>query len=240
MNQTNPIISIAIVDDNALFANRILDELSRSKHPFESVVSVYHSARAYLDSRQRSDILILDIEMPGMNGIELAKQLQGDRPIIIYLTASTQRMQSAFGLNVARYLVKSQLQDLNPAIAEVAKRIGKTSDILVKSVDGTVPVRFDNLVFIEWLDRSLRLHETDRTLLVVNQNLQTIQKQLDSRFFQINRSQIVNLHAVDGYTMNSCLINNHSAKQLKISRYRKDAFIQRYISIKLQRSLLSD
>ena len=240
MNQTNPIISIAIVDDNALFANRILDELSRSKHSFESIVTVFHSARAYLDSRQRSDILILDIEMPGMNGIELAKQLQGDRPIIIYLTASTQRMQSAFGLNVARYLVKSQLQDLNPAVAEVAKRIGKTSDILVKSVDGTVPVRFDNLVFIEWIDRSLRLHETDRTLLVVNQNLQTIQKQLDSRFFQINRSQIVNLHAVDGYTMNSCLINNHSAKQLKISRYRKDAFIQRYISIKLKGSLLSD
>lgn len=240
MNQMNPIISIAVVDDNPLFAIRILDELSKSEHSFESVVSVYHSAQAYLDSRHRSDILILDIEMPEMNGIELAKQLQGDRPIIIYLTASTQRMQSAFGLNVARYLVKSQLQDLNSAIAEVAKRIGKTSDILVKTDDGIVPIRFDNLVLIEWKERSLHFHERDRTRLVINQNLQTIQKLLDSRFFQINRSQIVNLHAVDGYTTNSCLIDIHSVIQLKISRYRRDAFIQRYISIKLKKSLLSD
>lgn len=240
MNQTNPIISIAVVDDNAMFANRILDELSKSEHSFESIVSVYHSAKAFLDSRQRSDILILDIEMPEMNGIELAKQLQGDRPIIIYLTASTQRMQSAFGLNVACYLMKSHLHELNPAVAEVANRIGLISDILIKTDDGTVPVRFNNIVLIEWKERSLHLHEYDRTLIATNQNLQTIRKQLDNRFFQINRSQIVNLHVVDGYTLNSCLISNYSARPLKISRYRKEAFIQCYISIKLKSSLLSD
>src|SRR5690349_13203165 len=62
-------------------------------------------ADAHLNSNP-VDLLLLDIEMPGMTGLELIKKMGNKRPLIIFTTAKSDYAVEAFELNVIDYLVK--------------------------------------------------------------------------------------------------------------------------------------
>src|SRR4051812_8519098 len=95
-----------IVDDNAM-ARMAMKKLIEQIKDLSLIAECENAMTAYNIVNQKPiDVLFLDIEMPGMTGIELTKNLGKKRPFIIFTTAKTEYAVDAFELNVIDYLVK--------------------------------------------------------------------------------------------------------------------------------------
>jgi len=95
-----------IVDDNQL-ARMAMKQLVNQVQMLELVAECNDAMQAYhYRNNGQVDLLFLDIEMPGMTGIELTKKLGTKRPLIIFTTAKTDYAVEAFELNVVDYIVK--------------------------------------------------------------------------------------------------------------------------------------
>src|SRR5215208_8203961 len=95
-----------IVDDNTM-ARMALKQLV-SQVPNLELVAECEDAEEALDSLNTTqvDLLLLDIEMPGMNGLDLIKKLGNTKPLIVFTTAKKDYAVEAFELNVVDYIVK--------------------------------------------------------------------------------------------------------------------------------------
>src|SRR5215467_5691485 len=95
-----------IVDDNPM-ARMAMKKLVEQVKDLSLVAECENAMEAYnLVKKKPVDLLLLDIEMPGMTGIELTKNLGKNKPFIIFTTAKTDYAVDAFELNVVDYLVK--------------------------------------------------------------------------------------------------------------------------------------
>ena len=95
-----------IVDDN-IIARTTMKQLVSQVHDVVLAAECADAIEAYnLLQKQQIDLILLDIEMPGMTGLELTNNLGIKRPLIIFTTSKKQYAAEAFKLNVADYLVK--------------------------------------------------------------------------------------------------------------------------------------
>ena len=95
-----------IVDDNQI-ARTTLRQLTSGIKDLVIAGECADAIEAYnVLQEQQVDIVLLDIEMPGMSGLELTRSLGNKRPIIIFTTSKKDYASEAFDLNVVDYLVK--------------------------------------------------------------------------------------------------------------------------------------
>ncbi|HJW18241.1 MAG TPA: response regulator, partial [Flavisolibacter sp.] len=95
-----------IVDDNKM-ARMALKQLVTQVPSLELVAECSDAMEANAELDDTSiDLLLLDIEMPGMSGLELIKKMGNKKPLIIFTTAKADYAVEAFELNVVDYLIK--------------------------------------------------------------------------------------------------------------------------------------
>jgi two-component SAPR family response regulator len=99
-------MTVLIIDDNRI-ARSTLKQLTSQVKDLVLAGECASAMEAYnLLQDQPIDVLLLDIEMPGMTGLELTRNLGNKRPIIIFTTSKKEYAAEAFDLNVADYIVK--------------------------------------------------------------------------------------------------------------------------------------
>jgi len=153
------------------------------------------------------DALFLDIEMPGMTGIELTKNLKDKSPFIIFTTAKTDYAVDAFELNVIDYLVKpieparflkavdrlKEAMESNKETIQVKDReflFIKDSGILKK-------VSADEIQYFEAMGDYVKIF-TPQKFHIVHSTLKSIEEKLPPlKFMRIHRSYIVALNKID-------------------------------------------
>src|SRR4026209_1238070 len=95
-----------VIDDN-MIARTTMKQLASQVKDLVVIADFDNAMDAYAFlQKQPVDILLLDIEMPGMTGLELPKNLSRNRPLIIFATSKKEYAVEAFELNVADYIVK--------------------------------------------------------------------------------------------------------------------------------------
>ena len=144
-----------IAEDEPLLADELRDELARL-WPELVVCAQVHSGNAALAAieQHRPDVLFLDVQMPGLSGLEVAR-LQGDRAHIVFITAFDRYAVQAFEDGAVDYLLKP----LDPARLALALR-------RVKERLGHAPVDLSRL--LERLQAAARPVETLRWITVLN------------------------------------------------------------------------
>lgn len=169
---------------------------------------------------QPTDLILLDIEMPGMTGLELTKNLGSKRPVIIFTTSKKEYAVEAFELNVADYIVKP----VTPA--RFLQAIDKTREILASnhevvnmSADEFIFIRdsniirrlkLDDILYAEAMGDYVKLH-TLQKFFAIHITLKTIEERLPSaRFFRIHRSYIVALNKIDTIQEGVITVNGKS------------------------------
>lgn len=160
----------------------------------------------YLNSTQ-IDLLLLDIEMPGMTGLELTKNLGNKKPLIIFTTAKTDYAVAAFELNVVDYLVKP----ISPArFLQAIERVGeaRASDkqevkieskdfIFIKDNGLLKKINIEDILFLEAMGDYVKVH-TPQKFHVVHSTLKAIEEKLpENKFVRVHRSYIVALSKID-------------------------------------------
>jgi DNA-binding LytR/AlgR family response regulator len=196
------------------------------------------TALQYLE-KHTIDLLFLDIEMPGLNGIELAAKLPKDC-LVIFTTAYPQYAVKSYELDAIDYLLKPiDNSRLEKAIrkAELYRTLlnektakstfeWKTDDfIFIQSDRRTYKVDFNNVIYIEALKDYVVIYTTTQKLITA-MNLKTMYQKLPmEKFIRVSRSFIVNLSQVTSFDNHWVYINELDIPMGEI--YRSD-FISRY------------
>lgn len=210
-------IKIAICDDDA----RMRRELQRmcsdiaERSGEKAVFMQFQQGQEVLTYPDMLDILVLDIEMPGMSGIEVRKKLETvqNRSLIVYVTSHVECMREAFGKYVFGFVDKNCLKkQLSRILADAIQNIRSQAVY----VDDTVDSRKILYIRSEHVYNHLVLHDgTEMLVRIGMQELETKLKPVD--FVRSHRCYLVNLQWVDGIRDNKVCIMDH---RIPLSRYQ--------------------
>jgi DNA-binding LytR/AlgR family response regulator len=196
-----------IVDDNQM-ARMAMKQLVSQVQSLELVAECSDTMEAYnyLNSGQ-IDLMFLDIEMPGMTGIELTKKLGNKKSLIIFTTAKTDYAVEAFELNVVDYLVKPVSLSRFLQAVEKAKeafdsnkqevKIEAQEFVFVKDNGILKKLNVDDILYLEAMGDYVKVH-TAQKFHVLHSTLKSIEEKLPpNKFLRIHRSYIVSLQKID-------------------------------------------
>ena len=207
-------IRIAVCDDDTKELNLILSLLEDFKEEYPQypfTVKSYHEPFTLLGTAEVCggfDIYLLDIIMPGIIGIDVAKELRkrGDGGEIIFLTTSTEYGVDAFALDAMNYLVKPVKHDaLFKCLVKAWEKIENIPTIVIKLVGGDLrTVRTNEIVCIESFSHYQEIRLTNGELLKTNTTLAEWREQLVyPNFYSPHRAYIVNLAHIESITSKS-------------------------------------
>lgn len=186
-------------------------EMVKHLYP-EEVVIPYKDGGELLDETNLPDILLLDIQMSGINGMETAKRLrQTDKKmLIIFVTAMEEYVFEAFDVDAFHYLVKPFTEEkfeevFRKAVRELAEQTGTGIDtkkemrnFIIKSKDGHVAVNLEEIVYAEVFNRKVVIHTMQEKIEYYGK-LKDLEKMAGKEFYRPHRSYLVNLAFVRKY-----------------------------------------
>ncbi len=154
----------------------------------------------------RPDLVILDIQMPEMSGIDVIRAIgTAERPAVVFVTAFEQFAVEAFEIDVVDYVLKPFRDErLHDAVARAKRDLsGQATDrppylerLVVKTGDHAYLVRVAEIDWIEAADYCARIHAGPRRH-VVRESMMSLERRLDpTHFFRTHRSAIVNLDRI--------------------------------------------
>jgi two-component system LytT family response regulator len=208
-----------IVDDQKIF-RAVLKKLINLDPSLTLIGECADATEAHTEIlNNQIDLLFLDIEMPGISGIELAKILEGKRPMIIFTTSRPEYAAEAFDLNVVDFLVKPITPARFLRAAEKAREIFKSKDLTVSNKDdGFVFIRDSNIVkrlkvddilYMEAQGDYVRIYLADHSY-AIHSSLKSVEQKLPPGIFlRVHRSFIINLSKIDAMEGGTLVINHN-------------------------------
>jgi DNA-binding LytR/AlgR family response regulator len=225
------VIRIGIVEDDPASAALLEDHLRRYEREHAEALAVTRfadGADVVSGYRPVFDILLLDVEMPSLDGFSTAERIrQVDRDVVIvFITNQTQHAIRGYEVDALSYVLKpvpyfAFSQEIRRSVARLRRR---SADYLLLGVDGgVVRVATDDIVFLESAKHRTTVHTVDGKYSVVGP-LKALEAQLEGKdFFRSNSGYVVNLRHVLGVQGSSALmVGGHD---LLVSRPRKKAFL---------------
>ncbi len=221
-----------IIDDNeiALMATK----QCASKVEMLNVVGTFNDsiqALAYI-SNNPVDLILLDIEMPELNGMEFIRALNQPRPIIIFTTSHKEFAFEAYEENVLDYLVKPIslprfIASINKAKAIFEKHNIDHSDnetLFIKKGNIIVKVNKSDILWIEGLGDYVTIN-TEKEKFVVHSTMHAIEQKFSSKdFMRVHRSFIIRIDKITNIEDN-CI--SYFDKFIPIGKTYKDAVYKR-------------
>ena len=237
-------LSCLIVDDEPN-AGRLLQDYI-GKVPYLILKGICFDATEALEwlSHSSADLLFLDINMPGLSGIELVNILPKEQKVI-FTTAYSEYALQSYEYNVVDYLLKPiTFQRFMMAIAKAASAIPRTSPaaeslptaqaaganlpvppaveeyMFVKSDKQMIRVNFRDILYFEALKEYICVH-TKSQKIITYKRMKELADRLPTHFTRIHNSYIINGDHISKVEGNSVLIDN---KSLPIGISYKEAF----------------
>jgi DNA-binding LytR/AlgR family response regulator len=224
-----------IIDDEPIAIKVIIDHLEN----FNNVECLRGFTKAVdaleVLNKEKIDLLFLDINMPGISGVEFLKSLHTP-PKVIFTTAYRNFAVDAFELDALDYLVKPIsferfLKAMNKFFAAMQQQgqpqpsqDQKKEYIILKADKKNHKISLDDILYIESLDNYIKVHTTE-TSIICYERLSGIEKELpESDFIRIHRSYIINLNKVDVFTASYLEIGD---KNFTIGRNYKEYALKR-------------
>jgi DNA-binding LytR/AlgR family response regulator len=199
------------VDDESLALDLIEDNIS--KVPFLNLVKRCKNAFDAIETLQHQeiDLIFLDIQMPGITGVQFLQSLKS-KPMVIFVTAYKQFALEGFDLDVIDYLLKPIdfdrfLKASNKAYelyslkqkGITTENTAKIDNIFVNADYSLVKVTIADITYIEGLKDYIKIHLASSTKpIVTRMTMKAIEEKLPSSdFFRVHKSFIVALSKVE-------------------------------------------
>lgn len=229
-------LQIAICDDvveqTLLLQKYICEYCETQKTGYK--LHIYTSGIQLLCDVEKLDIIFLDIEMPGLDGIETGRQIRKKNAScrIIMATCMVERMKEAFFIEAFRFIVKPfEQREVEEALDACMKKILGSSSILLYYNRNTCEVHQSEIQYIITYDSYCEYKVKDK-ILRSETSLRELENQLDERlFFRVHRKYIVNMAQILTYK-DGCI--QMKDINLPVSRRRKKDFEQAYMEFDLK------
>ena len=226
---------IAICDDESKICE-MLNSKVKKIFPDAEIIT-YTSGKELLNDNTFPDILLLDIKMPDISGMDVASELRSRnfRNIIIFITGEEDEVFNSFDVQPFHFLVKPVLDDklktvLENATKELSNRKNNQTDnyefINIQSGTSHIRVNLSMLIYAEVYDRKTILHMKKENIEYYGQ-LSALEKLVGEDFFRIHRSYLVNMRYVQRYDRTTVRMIN--GDKLSLSRRLYDDFLKAYM-----------
>lgn len=240
MNQKDILLKCLVIDDEPLARRAIVDFISRVDF-LEATKSCASAIEAIeLIEEESFDLIFLDINMPYLSGIEFLETISNP-PLVIFTTAYSEHALEGYRFDVVDYLLKPidfkrfyqaalKAKQLFTLKAERSNTPINDPFLFVRQDDSFIKINWTTLQYIEGMQNYLKLHFTDKSI-VIHQTMTTIEELLpQDNFFRIHKSYLVNINHIDSISGTRLFING---KELPISRMRKEALLKEVVFTKL-------
>ena len=187
------------------------------------------------------DLIFLDIQMPGMNGIEFSKSISKET-FIIFTTAYAEYAVDSYEVDAIDYLIKPvKWERFQKAVekAQTYSKLFKTSDFenqieitsddhfFVRADRKMFKIYFDQILFIEGLKDYVVLH-TESQKIITAMNIKTIHAKLpETLFARVSKSYIINVKQMDSIDNNTVFIGKN---EIPIGTIYRDAFLEEFVT----------
>ena len=210
-------IRIAVCEDDGVIleeTRRIVCSFAKSYPDWHITVSTYRSAMDMLDDMEKRNIAfqiyLLDILMPGMNGIELGRSIRkaDEQAVIIFMTSAYEFALESFKAQPMQYLVKPVAENMLIASLEKAcQRAIQTEDshLLVRLKGGVACLKYQQIIYIEYMNHTITYYLTtgkNVTTMVLRESFSDCMAKFlkDPRFLKPHASFVVNMDHVQVMT----------------------------------------
>lgn len=214
-------MDILIVDDEALARQRLLRMVEKIEG-FCVVAEADNAEDALVAiTAHDPDIVLLDIRMPGRDGLSLAQDIAQleDAPVVIFCTAFDQYALDAFGTNAVGYLLKPVKAEQLLQVLEKAKKLNKIQRVAVqknpeavtenqrthitaKTRRGVELIPLDDIRYFLADHKYVTVHHRNGEHLL-DETLKELEEEFSGRFVRIHRNSLVSIKHIEALERNS-------------------------------------
>lgn len=230
-------LNIAICDDEKVIREQIKNLLEKEIRG--ACIELYGTGDALLAAGKQFDIVFLDIQMEGADGIETARKLREqsdlkgeEDTLLIFITGIREYVFQAFDVAAFHYLVKPVAEDkfrevLDRAQKELAKRKRKRrKTVFIKTRNRSFTLEQDSILYIESRGKKVEIHTAGENIeAYVSMN--EMEGQLGAEFYRCHRGYLVNMAFVAEYDNKSITLNNGADVYLAKEKYGE--FVKTYM-----------
>lgn len=222
-------IRIALCDDNKedmLQLHQKIIEWYRENSKNQSVSITEYSDSVYLssviDAGDSHDVFFLDVEMPKVDGFQLADKIRNKLPaaIIVFLTSHSELAPDGYKFRALRYVSKLVLsQKLPEALEAVQKEFSalESGYLVVPHYTDALRIPYNEILYVQHILRSSQIYTLRQGVIKDNRGLKTIYSVIgDKRFIYIDRSTFVNIDFIRELKGNEIILR--TGESLAISR----------------------
>ncbi|MBQ2799916.1 MAG: response regulator transcription factor [Lachnospiraceae bacterium] len=218
---------IGICDDQKVYRDyirKICENIKRESTENWDIVE-FTDGLQLLKCSMETDILILDIEMPEVDGIQVKDLFQSrqQNTVIIYVTSHAELMQQAFGIHVLGFVEKENMEFQLPKILKQAFSLYETNVIVEKKYNSR------EICYVEASHVYCCIHMKDSSVGTVRTSMKELEMILEPvGFIKIQRSYMVNMAWVESIKGQTIILKeNHG--QLPVSYRNRKIVKERYM-----------
>ncbi|MCD7867569.1 MAG: LytTR family DNA-binding domain-containing protein [Clostridiales bacterium] len=224
-------IRAAVVEDDEKYREQIHGFLKRygeSRNILMEITEYGDGAAIVKNYSPCQDVIFLDVEMPGMDGMKAAHRIREKdaQVVIVFVTGVARYAVKGYEVGALDFILKPLKYE---SFAQKMDRIVRTADrsseknIVISSGNDVYRIPVSHLVYVEVIRHQVIYHTEDQEIRVRSSLKEAEKLLLENGFEKCNSCYLVNLRHVRGIQDNSVLVGK---ERLQISRAKKKAFIQ--------------
>ena len=224
-------LTIAICEDETYMLRELYKKTEKyvKDKQLSASIKAFTSGEELLKERFSFDIILLDCMLPGINGLEAAKQFS-HRSCVIFITSYREYAVEAFHLNAVHYLIKPVTEQhlflaLDRALSRTVQADNQALPLMKNGKTQIIFIR--DILYCEVFNHQVCIHTVHGTH-PYSGTLDALEAKLDGRFFRCHRSFLVNMSSVTGQEKGMAILKN--GEHVFISRRKQSDFMQKLLN----------
>ena len=226
-----PSVRIAICDDEEIYRVQLKTVLDRLLVNDEYDIDTFSDGNILCGAFSECpyDLVFLDIEMPSVDGITLAKRIRSvsESVFIVFLTSHIEYALEGYEVNALRYLTKPvDINKLKDVIKHVQEKQKKARQIIIREDCEEIVIDVGDVIYMEAMDKNVRI-VTSGGEFVTRYNIGDYEEELkNDGFFRIHRGYLISLSKIKKLVKNDVVMEGDTALPVSRSNLKplKDAF----------------
>ena len=223
-------MQIAICDDEAVHRDRLYDILNtyRSNHRTPMDIYKFDSAAELLSSTRRFDLIFLDYQMPGLNGMDTARTLRNRNLTcgIVFVTSYPKFVLESFEVQPYRFLLKpAEEEQIHELMNGFIAQNRMLAPIVIQQDGCQVSIESKDILYLEGCGKNCTIRTLDATYISSKTMAQVHELLPQHCFYRTHKSYVVNLYSVRSFDKeNVTLVNGEVARigRANLADFRKD------------------
>ena len=203
---------IAVCDDEELFRIEFKSVLDKVLINAEYDIDTFSGGSSLYEAFLKNpfDLVFLDIEMPGIDGITLAKRLRAvsENVQIVFLTSHIEYALEGYEVNALRYLVKPvDMNKLSEVLKYIQDKKNNSRQIMIKQEGEEIVIDLSDIIYMESMDKNVRI-VTSKSEYITRYNISDYEEELkNSGFLRIHRGYLISLSKVKKIVKNDVVMD---------------------------------